>query len=271
MDLARTILVIDDEENLRRSLSLILQRAGYSVTTAGNAQEAWLALSAGVFDLVLLDLKMPGVSGLELLPQIWQKYPESPVVIITAHATLESAIEAIRGGARDYLLKPINPAQILSRVDEILSSKDQNKRRQEILEEMQRLVAELGQLELTDLGPQTKSTPAFAGDQSRILRFGPFVVDMHARIAQMDGRPLPLSPTAFNYLVTLIRHSPQTVDYEILVRESQGFETTPIEAYEMARWRIHELRKAVESDSRRPKHIITIRGAGYRLVTEPGE
>ena len=96
----RSILIIDDEANLRRSLTVILQQAGYQVTATGCAQDAWLALDTGVFDLILLDIKMPGISGLELLPQITQEYPETEVVLITGHATLESAIEAVRRGAR---------------------------------------------------------------------------------------------------------------------------------------------------------------------------
>lgn len=264
----RSILIIDDEDNLRRSLSVILQRAGYSVTSTGCAEEAWLALGTGTFDLVLLDIKMPGISGLELLPQICRKYPDSAVVLITAHATLESAIEAIRKGARDYLLKPINPGQLLSRIQEILADKDQDKRRREILVEMQDLMREFGQFETADPGSNINPGSRLSQSQMRLLKCGPFALDLRARTVQMSGQPVSLSPTAFNYLVTLIRHSPQTVDYGTLVMESQGYDTTPIEAYEMARWRIHELRKAVECDSRHPYYIITIRGTGYRLVAD---
>jgi DNA-binding response OmpR family regulator len=268
MESTRSVLIIDDEANLRRSLSVILQRAGYSVTTTGGAQDAWLALETSSFDLVLLDIKMPGISGLDLLPQICQKYPDVAVVLITAHATLESAIEAVRRGARDYLLKPINPAQLLSRLAELFANKNQTRRQREILAEMQNLMHEFGHLGTAESGPKSRPGSVLVQDQTRILRCGLFSLDLHARTVHMNGLSVSLSPTAFNYLVTLIRHSPQTVDYETLVMEAQGFETTPIEAYEMARWRIHELRKALEADSRHPQYIITIRGIGYRLLTD---
>src|SRR4030043_1348064 len=111
-----SILIIDDEANLRRSLGLILQRAGYSVITAANAGEALQLLQTGSYDLAFLDLRLPDINGIELLPQIKELYPEMPVLILTAHATLDSAIEAVRRGARDYLIKPIDPPQILERV-----------------------------------------------------------------------------------------------------------------------------------------------------------
>ncbi len=115
-----TILIIDDEPKLSRSLALILQRAGYKVTTAATAGEGLERLQAGAYDLVFLDIKLPDQSGIQLLPQIRSIYPDMPVVILTAHASLETAIEAVRAGATDYLLKPIDPEAILARVIKIL-------------------------------------------------------------------------------------------------------------------------------------------------------
>src|SRR5512136_1462630 len=105
MAINHTILIVDDEPNLRRSLGLILQRAGYFVTTAANAAEAIQLLQAGAYDLTFLDIKLPDQSGIQLLPQIRDLYPDMPVLILTAHASLDTAIEAVRAGAKDYLLK----------------------------------------------------------------------------------------------------------------------------------------------------------------------
>jgi DNA-binding response OmpR family regulator len=260
-----SILIIDDEPNLRRSLALILQREGYSVTTAGNAQEAYQCLEAGPYSLVFLDLKMPDVNGLDLLPEIREMYPDMPVLILTAHATLDSAIEAVRKGARDYLLKPIEPDLILARLKDVLSGMEGPRRRREIVGEMQHLLSELGQLEPLSGATRPNSLPSTV-DPNRLLRKGPFVVDLHSRFVRLGDQPITLSPTTFAYLVTLLRHSPETVSYELLVLESQGFKTTPAEARDIARWRIHELRKAIEPEIRNPRYIITVRGSGYRLV-----
>lgn len=262
-----SILIIDDEPNLRRSLALILQRAGYSVNTAESARDVRHYLAAGAYDLVFLDLKMPEINGMELLPEIRQIYPEMPVMILTAHATLESAIEAVRKGARDYLLKPIDPEEILARVKQILAEQEQPRRRREIVGEIQSLLAQLNQVENTDTPGEDNSSAPISHDPARVLRRGPFTLDLHARFATIGDQVITLSPTAFDYLVTLIRHSPNPVSYETLVVESQGYKTTPVEAREMARWRIHELRKAFESDTRNPTYIITVRDVGYRLIT----
>ncbi len=85
------ILIIDDEPNLRRSLALILQRADYSVATTADAREALQALQAGAYDLAFLDLKLPDRSGMHLLPELRRLYPNMPILILTAHATLETA------------------------------------------------------------------------------------------------------------------------------------------------------------------------------------
>ncbi len=116
-----SILVVDDEENLRRTLALILQREGYSVMTAASVMEARGCIQAEAFDLVFLDLKLPDASGLTLLPEICRQYPDMPVLILTAHDKLGVALEAVRGGAHDYLLKPIDPPVLLARVKEILA------------------------------------------------------------------------------------------------------------------------------------------------------
>lgn len=267
MTSAYTILIVDDEPNLRRTLALILQRAGYSVTTAECADQVHQYLQAGAYDLVFLDLKMPDINGLDLLPQIRSLYPEMPVLILTAHATLDSAIDAVRKGARDYLLKPLDPEQILSRVNQLLAEQQQPRRRREIVGEIQNLLNELHQTERQADIEEAPAGVTTSQDPARILRRGPFVLDLHARYASLNDRLLSLSPTAFDYLTTLVRHSPNPVSYETLVMESQGYKTTPVEAREMARWRIHELRKALEKDTRNPTHIITVRDVGYRLVT----
>ncbi len=120
-----SILVVDDEANLRQTLALILRRAGNTVSVAANVDEAWQQLQAGAFDLALLDLKMPGTNGLDVLPELRQAYPHMLVMILTAHDRRESALEAIHKGARDFLLKPIDPDVMISRVEEVLADRDQ--------------------------------------------------------------------------------------------------------------------------------------------------
>ena len=261
-----TILVVDDEPNLRQSLAAILHRDGYLVTTAADAQEVRQYLQKGPFDLVFLDLKMPGGNGITLLSEIRKQYAEMPVIILTAHATLDSAMEAVRMGAQDYLLKPIDPPRILARTREILAQQQQPLRRREIVTQIRDLLGELHQIDGIEgpLSPPQKADPA--GETTRYLHAGALTLDMHTCHIQVNERDVTLPPTAFNYLATLARHSPNAVDFETLVIESQGYVLSRAEAREIIRGQIHELRKAIEPDPSNPRYLITVRDIGYRLV-----
>lgn len=261
-----SILIIDDEPNLRRSLGLILQRAGYIVTTASNAAEAIHLLRAGAYDLTFLDIKLPDQNGIQLLPQIRELYPEMPILILTAHATLDSAIGAVRSGARDYLLKPIDPKNILNRVEAILKE-EKPKRRREITHQLQTLLAELQSIDSKDTSAASADKTLPATDPARYLKCGPLVLDRHTHTVQYSDHNTSLPPSTFDYLVTLVRHSPHPVTYEKLVHESQGYEhLSRAEAREISRWQMHEIRRLLEYDPRHPQLIITVRDVGYRLV-----
>ena len=116
------ILIIDDEVSLRQTLARILQRAGFEVTTAANGAEGFSLVSQHLFDLVYLDIRMPDMSGLELLKTIHAKYPDLPVILFTAQPDLNSAVEALRNGATDYLLKPLKPQAVVERTNSILAN-----------------------------------------------------------------------------------------------------------------------------------------------------
>ncbi|MBN9661765.1 MAG: sigma-54-dependent Fis family transcriptional regulator [Acidobacteria bacterium] len=104
----KRILIVDDEESLRRVTQLRLQQAGYEASTAADGDEALAFLQRHPQDLVLTDLRMPGMSGLDLLKRIRQDYPEIIVIVVTAFGTIESAVEAMKHGAFDYIIKPVN-------------------------------------------------------------------------------------------------------------------------------------------------------------------
>jgi DNA-binding response OmpR family regulator len=267
MALNQTILIIDDEPNLSRSLGLILQRAGYIITTAENAGEALKLLQAGAFDLAFLDIKLPDQSGIQLLTRIRDLYPDMPILILTAHATLDTAIEAVRGGARDYLLKPIDPENILSRVNQLFSEQKQPKRRREIATEMQNLLTELLYIDEEETSTSSIDATTPPNDPVRYLKTGPMIVDRHTNSVLINERNISLPPSSFHYLVTLVRHSPDPVTFETLVLESQGYQhISRAEAREITRWQMHAIRKLLEPDPRHPQLIITVRDVGYRLI-----
>jgi two-component system response regulator MtrA len=243
MNIEGHILIVDDEASLRQTLARILQRAGFEVTTTSSGSEALTLLSQDSFDLVYLDIRMPDISGLEALKTIHAKFPELPVILFTAQPDLNSAVEALRSGAIDYLLKPLKPQTIIERTHSILANKQKERRKRELQRQIETLQAELNALENEDtLQPDQTSQ-------------------------QMNDRVINLPPTSFDYLLVLARHTPNVVDYQTLVSEAQGYETDPHEAQELTKWHIHHIRQVMEPDARNPIYVINVRGTGYRLVT----
>lgn len=259
-----TLLIVDDDPSIRQSLTFLLHRAGYLVTAASSPEEGLQTLRAGPFDLVLVDLRMPGMDGLDFLSALQQIHPDTPVFILTGHASLSTAIEAMRRGARDYFIKPLQPDQILVRIREELDRRRTRDRRLEIADQMAELLHELRDIEhLQDL--PGAGEPPVAQAPARLAR-GPFVLDLHARQATLDGQLLRLSPASFDYLAALLRRAPQAVTYEDLVREVQGYNLPRREAQSIARWQIHQLRQSIEPDPGEPRYILNERGLGYRLA-----
>ena len=263
------ILIIDDEASLRQTMARILQRAGYEVTTAANGEEGLSLVSEHVFDLVYLDIRMPDMSGLDLLKTIHAKLPELPVILFTAQPDLNSAVEAVRSGAIDYLLKPLKPQTVIERTNSILEKHQIERRKREIQRQIDSLQAELSTLEKGN-GEEKSDSKAeqISATNDRFVKLGTLTLDLYARRVMMDDNPVELSPTSFDYLLSLVRHSPNVVDYQTLVSEAQGYETDTREAQELTKWHIHHIRQAIEPDPRKPIHVINVRGSGYRLVTE---
>ena len=267
MNIVGHILVIDDEETIRHTLARILQQAGHEVTTAATGQEGLALVSNQALNLVYLDIRMPDMSGLEVLKTIRSKYPEIPVALFTAQPDLSSAVEALRYGAVDYLLKPLQPKTLIDRTQTILAWQEKECRKREIQSQIEALQAELRILN-GDEEAQTESTAQTPEGGDRFVRRGKLTVDLHARRLAIGAVSVDLPPTAFDYLLVLVRHAPNVVDCQTLVAEAQGYEAEPREAQELVKWHIHHIRQAIEPDAQNPTYVINVRGVGYRLVVD---
>ncbi len=260
------ILIIDDEATLRRMMARVLQRAGYEVTTASTGKEGIALASEQPFDLLYLDIRMPEMNGLEVLKIIHEKFPELPVILFTAQPDLHSAVEALRRGATDYLLKPLRPQTVITRTQTALASKQEERRKRELQRQIEALQAEINGLqspkgEAADSAPQQPSV-----SDDRFVKCGQLTLDLHTRRVTINERAISLPTTSFDYLLVLARHAPNVVDYQTLVSEAQGYETDRREAQELSRWHVHHIRQMIESDRRNPVCLINVRGTGYRLV-----
>ncbi len=261
------ILVIDDDAALRQTLARVLQRAGHEVTTAESGEVALSLIDGTRFDLVYMDLRMPGMAGLDVLRLIHEKDPSLPVVMFTAQPDVNSAVEALRRGATDYLLKPLQPQAFIERTHNILSRQEKERRKREIQAQIKSLQEELKSLEV-DEEPKPTQTSPLPNPANRFLSRGKFILDLHTRRLTVNERVINLAPTAFDYLLVLARHSPNLVDYQTLVAEAQGYQADAREAQELSKWHIHHIRQAIEPDAQNPIHIINVRGTGYRLIAD---
>ena len=267
MNMTGHILIIDDEAILRKTLARILQQAGFEVTTAENAEQGLAFLKTTSFDLVFTDLRMPGIQGLDALRMIHKNYPSIPVVLFTAQPDVNSAVEALRHGAIDYLLKPLKPEVIIERTKSILSQQQKEKRRREILMQIEALQNELKKI---DRGEVITNTPAETKiiEADRFIKRGQLVLDLHTRRITINEEVISLPPTSFDYLLVLARHAPNVVDYQTLVAEAQGYQAEMRDAQELTKWHIHQLRQAFDKDTQNPSYLINVRGKGYRLVID---
>ena len=132
------LLVVDDEKNIREGLAAALQLDGYDVALAADGTEGWKRFQKGDVDLVITDLRMPGVSGEELLKRIGAEAPGVPVIVLTGHGTVENAVEAMRNGAYDFITKPVNLDRLSLLVKRALANRELALQHRELQEELER-------------------------------------------------------------------------------------------------------------------------------------
>lgn len=260
------ILIVDDDQAIRHTLARILQSAGLDATSAESGEQGLAFLEATRFDLVLMDIRMPSMSGLQVLDLIQTHFPGTPVVLFTAEPDLDSAVEALRHGATDYLLKPLKPEIVIERAQKILLSQYKERRKREIQAQIEALQTELSSLDHVPVSAATPvpTTPA----SERYLKRGELMLDIYTRRVTIREKSVDLLPTSFNILLVLARHAPEVVDFQTLVAEAQGYQTDFHEAQELVKWHIHQIRQAIEPDPRNPRYVINVRRTGYRLVTD---
>jgi DNA-binding response OmpR family regulator len=230
-------LVVDDDEGVRFFLEETLRRDGHIVVAASSGEEALDRMRDTFFDLVMLDLKLSGrVDGLRVLEAVRWRWPETVVVILTAHGSLESAMAAIREGVDGYLLKPVEPDDVRKAVHEAL-----DRRRS------------LARLE-------------GAGQEEHVLQRGPFSVDLTKHLITLDGQPLELTSREFKLLVHLMQNAHRVVSPRELVQVVGQYEAEDLyEARQIVKWYIHRLRRKVEPDPSSPRYVLNVRGVGYRF------
>ncbi|MBN1439422.1 MAG: response regulator transcription factor [Anaerolineales bacterium] len=251
------VLIVDDEPGVRAVLQKTLATEEYNLEQAADGCEAIRKLDAAEYDVLLVDLKMMPVDGLQVINALRAKGSDAAVIILTAHSTIETAVEALRLGAFDYLFKPAAPEVIRKRVREAVHYSRQVTRRSRLLGQVESLRQSLIDLD-ADAGPERQ---AVAPD--RFLRSGKLVIDKYHRSAMLDSSVLDLTTAEFDLLEALVEASPETIAPRELARRALHYDPQEMEARQTVKYHVHQLRRKLGDDTRSPKYIKTVRYKGY--------
>ena len=223
------LLVVEDSDRLRRSLVEALQREGHAVDETGDGDDALWRASGGAYDLVVLDLMIPGVDGFELLRRLRAKRVGVQVLILSARDGVADRVRGLDGGADDYLVKPFSMEELLARVRLLLRR-----------------------------GAGTSGDP--------ILRVGDLELDMAMRVARRRGRPLRLAPREWALLELLALNQGHVTSRSRI--EAAIYDDAAEPMSNVVDAAVYALRRELESDGH-PRLLHTRRGMGYVLTAEP--
>ena len=223
------ILIVEDDRKMIRVFAASLETEGYRIYNAETGQRALEEVKTRNPDLVLLDLGLPDIDGLSLVPQI-RAHSAVPIIVVSAREQESDKVKALDAGANDYLTKPFSVPELLARIRVGLRSQAQ------------------------------------VGDTARtIVAFGDFRLDLEGRKLCQGERPIRLSPTEFKLLATLARHADEVVTTNTLLKEAWGSAYRTRNGY--VRVYMHALRRKIEGDPTHPKYLVNEAGLGYRLRT----
>jgi two-component system, OmpR family, response regulator MtrA len=225
------ILLVEDDPSIREITALGLRAAGFSVETAADGVEGVERWRHDRPDLVLLDVMLPRLDGLEVLRAI-RREATTPVVMLTARADTIDVVVGLESGADDYVRKPFEMPELVARVRAALRRRD-----------------------------------ADAADGGGLLRLGAVVIDPAGRTVTRDGTEIPLTRTEFDLLATLARHPGQVFGRDVLLDRVWGYDY--LGDSRLVDVAVGRLRSKVEADPANPALVLTVRGAGYKAA-RPG-
>jgi len=269
---AAKLLVVDDEQAVRTTLAASLGLLGYDVEQACNGVGALEVLQSGPRDLMVMDLRMPGMDGVELMQRARQVQPDLAIIVLTGHATIESAITAVRTEADDYLLKPIKIQSLTAIISQTLEKRARRISQPSDSSQDELVTAINVALEMLrdKPAPEPAETPlpSVCGD---VIRAGCLALDCRKRlavIAGVDAPPVELTEGESAVLEVLINSPNEVFSCRDLARDGMGYNLDKWEAQSLVRPCIHRLRKKIEISPDIPELICTVRGRGYYLSVD---
>ena len=258
-----TILVVDDERAVRMMLEAALRAQGYKIQVAANGAEAREQIEAEEFDLVLLDLQLGDSDGIEILREVKRSWPNTEVILLTAHGSINSAISALRHGAYDYLLKPAQVNDIRERVERALEQRRTTLQRSELLQRISDSARALGMID--GGAPGAVPTPSSNSDR---IEVGPLLLDLRRHAASLGAQGLSLTRTEFALLTALAQQPDTALSYGMLSEAVYGRAQPEDEARALLRPHMARQRHKLESTSIGGIALVSIRSMGYMQQTE---
>ncbi|MHA6688172.1 response regulator [Mesorhizobium sp. A556] len=225
---AVTILIVDDELPIRRLLRTSLGSQGFEVNEAADGSSALAEIDRSLPDLVILDLGLPDMDGLEVIRVLRGSGNAVPILVLSSRSDEKGKVEALDLGADDYVTKPFGSAELFARIRAALRHRLQQQ-----------------------------------GEQP-IFRSGDLEIDLVRRIVRVRGEEVKLTPKEYDILRMLVAHAGKVLTHRMLMREVWGGETD----VQYLRIYVRQLRQKIEADPERPQHILTETGIGYRLTME---
>lgn len=226
MDKGARVLVVDDEQAIRRYLRAALCAHGYELFEAGTGQEALQAVSIARPDVVILDLGLPDLDGVDVTRSL-REWSEIPILILSVRKEESDKVAALDAGADDYLTKPFGTGELLARIRVVLRRSSRT-------------------------------------DCASIFVAGDLTVDLAKRAVHLGEQSIQLTPTEYDLLKILVRYSDRVLTHRQIIREVWGGACYEDELH-LLRVNVSNLRRKLEIDPTRPQHIVTEPGVGYRL------
>jgi two-component system OmpR family response regulator/two-component system phosphate regulon response regulator OmpR len=231
----RKILVVDDDKRLRDLLYRYLGEQGFAVRVAEDAEAMDKATARESFDLIILDLMLPGEDGLSICRRLRANEPQQAIIILTAKGDEIDRIVGLEMGADDYLPKPYNPRELVARIPAVLRRR-------------------------------TAAVPGGPTAGNKLVAFGGVEVDLATRTLKRNGEPLPLTTGEFAVLKALLEHPSQPLSRDRLMTLARGREQGPFDrAIDV---QVSRLRKLVEPDPAVPRYLQTVWGFGYVFIPD---
>ena len=224
-----SVLIVEDDRKILRVYSTSLEAEGYRVVEANSGQRAIEEVRTRAADIILLDLGLPDIDGLALVPAI-RAHTAAPIIVVSAREQDADKVKALDAGANDYLTKPFSVPELLARIRVAIRSQ-----------------------------AQVGSTPR------TVISFGDYRLDLAGRRLLRQDQHVPLSATEFKLLATLARHPDEVVTTNALLKEAWGSAHQGKKGY--VRVYMHSLRQKIEADPTRPRYLVNEAGLGYRLNT----